>query len=110
MGSMVVLAGAVGAAVRFSITSRAPIHTRGIPLGTLAVNLGGSFLLGVVAAGGQPHALATTLATGFLGGFTTFSTWMIETLGGETRQAVANLVVMSVGGVVAAAVGWSIAS
>jgi fluoride exporter len=45
--------------------------------GTLAVNLSGAFIAGVVAGAG-PSDLATIAAVGFLGAFTTFSTWMVE--------------------------------
>jgi CrcB protein len=51
---------------------------RDFPYGTLAVNLSGSLALGLVvgaAAGGDAYRLA---ATGFLGAYTTFSTWMFE--------------------------------
>lgn len=48
------------------------------PLGILVVNLSGAFALGVLhGAGLGGHALLI-LGTGLLGGFTTFSTWMLE--------------------------------
>jgi CrcB protein len=52
---------------------------RGFPFGTLAVNLSGSLLLGVLvgaALSGDAYRLA---GTGLLGAYTTFSTWMLET-------------------------------
>jgi CrcB protein len=48
------------------------------PWGTLAVNLSGAFALGLIAGaglGGDAYILA---ATGFLGAFTTFSTWVVD--------------------------------
>jgi CrcB protein len=51
---------------------------RDFPYGTLAVNLSGSLALGLLAGaalGGDAYRLA---ATGFLGAYTTFSTWMFE--------------------------------
>jgi len=48
------------------------------PWGTLAVNVSGAFALGVLsgsAVSGAAHVLA---ATGFLGAFTTFSTWVVD--------------------------------
>jgi len=55
------------------------------PFGTLAVNLGGSFLIGFVMALGLSSDLLSptarlTLTTGVLGGFTTYSTFNYETL------------------------------
>ena len=81
----------------------------GFPWGTLAVNLSGAFVLGLVA-GAALHGHALTLvATGALGSYTTFSTWMLESqrLGedGETRALTANLAVSLAAGLVAAALG-----
>ncbi|GAB3158503.1 fluoride efflux transporter CrcB [Myceligenerans halotolerans] len=81
--------GAVGAAARFvldgAIRSR---HHGAFPWGTFVVNVLGSLVIGVVAGfvlfGGadadavEPWRLA--LATGLCGGFTTFSTAMVETV------------------------------
>lgn len=56
------------------------------PWATLVVNLAGSFLFGVVAAlafpaqGSSRETLRLLLLTGFLGGFTTFSSFSYETL------------------------------
>jgi CrcB protein len=52
---------------------------RAFPWGTLAVNLSGAFVLGLLtgaAFGGDGMRL---VGTGFLGAFTTFSTWALET-------------------------------
>lgn len=54
-----------------------------IPLGTLAANLCGGFLMGVVmeflrSHPAAPPELRLAIATGFLGGFTTFSTFSAE--------------------------------
>lgn len=55
------------------------------PVGTLMVNLSGSFLLGLLAGagitrlGGDPR-LRLLLAVGFLGSYTTFSTYTLESL------------------------------
>jgi len=90
------LLGGVGAIWRFvlygAVSARAG---RSFPWGTLAVNLSGALVLGILA-GAAVHGDALRLAgTGLLGGFTTFSTWMFEShrLGedGELRAGVANL-------------------
>jgi CrcB protein len=57
----------------------------GFPFGTLFVNVSGSFLIGVVVELAQTRALGVTpflrvaLATGFVGGYTTFSAYAYET-------------------------------
>ncbi len=56
---------------------------RSFPWATLAINLLGSFLLGVLAKlaadGGWPDKTTLPLGVGFLGAFTTFSTFSVET-------------------------------
>jgi CrcB protein len=73
---------------------------RSLPYGTLAVNIGGSFLLGFLMAFGMrstllPGGLRVGLTVGFMGGFTTFSTFSYETLKlveeGSLLQAGANV-------------------
>lgn len=79
------------------------------PLGTLAVNVTGAFLLGLLVGqslGGRPLLLAGTAT---LGSYTTFSTWMFEShrLGedGELRLAALNILVSLAAGLGAATVG-----
>ena len=80
------------------------------PWGTLAVNLSGALALGVLAGaglGGDAYALA---ATGFLGAFTTFSTWVVDArlLGG--RAGFANVGVSLVLGLLAVWAGRELGS
>lgn len=87
----------------------------GFPYGTLAVNLTGCFLIGIVAelaqtrAFGSGSAARVFLVAGILGGFTTFSTFAYDavTLAGEALSIPAILYVLAsvVGGIVAAFVG-----
>jgi len=90
------LLGGVGAIGRFVLDGAVSARAgRSFPWGTLAVNLSGALVLGILA-GAAVHGDALRLAgTGLLGGFTTFSTWMFEShrLGedGELRAGVANL-------------------
>jgi CrcB protein len=81
---------------RFSGSGPVP----GLPWGTVAVNVTGSFLLGFVgglALTGDrvPAAWRPALTTGFLGSFTTFSTFSVETIRlleqGEWATALANV-------------------
>src|SRR3954463_6864561 len=89
----------------------------GFPWGTLAVNLTGTFLLGAIAFAGLqaralPPALTLALTTGVMGGFTTFSTFGLETLSllerGAIGLAAAYAIGSVAGGVAACAAGaWA---
>jgi CrcB protein len=79
------LAGALGAVARFwvdgELTTRAGRIDR-VPRGTLIINLTGSFALGLLTGGvaaGAASAVVTIAGTGFLGGYTTFSTASLDT-------------------------------
>ena len=104
------LLGGIGAIARFlldgAVSARVP---GGFPWGTLAVNLTGAFVLGLLV-GAVLEADAFRLAgTGFLGSYTTFSTWMLEShrLGedGRLRTGVVNFLVSLLLGVGAAWLG-----
>jgi CrcB protein len=80
----VAVGGALGAVLRLGVTlGMARVAGPGFPLGVLAVNVLGSFLIGVLAVlsfqRGFDH-LNPLLITGVLGGFTTFSTFSLEAL------------------------------
>ena len=112
---LVALGAAIGAPSRWlvdrSVRSRWPSD---FPWGTLTVNLGGSFVLGVVlGAAGHVAAgadVALLLGTGFCGAFTTFSTFAFETLRlieeHERRYAVVNVAVSLLLGCLLASAGW----
>lgn len=105
------LAGSAGAVGRYLVSGWLQRgSTAGFPVGTLTVNVLGAFGLGLVVGAGTVDSMATIVLAGFLGGFTTFSTWMVETvrLGLPGRQAVVNIVASVVGGVAAAAVGYTL--
>lgn len=75
----VAVLGGLGAVARFVIDS--VISGRlggGFPWGTLAVNLSGSFALGLLVGASISGAALLLLGTGLLGAYTTFSTWMLE--------------------------------
>jgi fluoride exporter len=83
---LICLGGAIGTGARYAIALWAPrAFGAALPTGTLIVNLGGSFLLGVI----MELSIATQmigpdarliLGTGIMGGFTTYSTFNYETL------------------------------
>ncbi len=79
----VALGGAVGASARYGVNVIALRVFPGLPIGTLFVNIAGSFVMGLLAAilvdrGGQGYA--PFLLTGVLGGFTTFSAFSLDAL------------------------------
>lgn len=82
---LVALAGALGALSRFGL-ERAVSARRWarFPLGTLMVNLSGSFALGILVGLATAHGLdpevRRILGPGFLGAYTTFSTYAFESL------------------------------
>jgi len=86
---MVALGAALGGMARYAIGSLVMQRFLGrFPLGTLAVNVSGCFLIGVLMTWfterGEPHpTLRLLLVTGFLGGYTTFSAF-----GWESFQAI----------------------
>lgn len=81
---LVALGGAVGASMRYSVTQLVGRWAgHGFPLGTMMVNIIGSFCMGALvswlagkAEGGQ--SLHLVFATGLLGGFTTFSAFSLD--------------------------------
>jgi CrcB protein len=108
----VALCGALGAFARFrvdgAVSARVPSD---FPLGTLVVNLSGAFALGVLIGAAVPERAAMLAGTGFMGGYTTFSTWMVESErlgeGGNVGSLLANLWLSMLLGLGVAALGWS---
>lgn len=97
------VAGGIGALTRFAMDASVSRRAIGrFPFGTLAVNLWGAFVLGVVAGASLAGNAKTLIETGLLGAFTTFSTWMLESQraaeDGEGRVGVANIVISLVAG------------
>jgi CrcB protein len=105
--------GALGAVTRFRVDSAVSARLPGdFPLGTLVVNLTGSFGLGILVGAAVSHDVAFLLGTGFAGGYTTFSTWMVESerLGeaGSVELLLRNLWLSMLLGLAAAAAGFSL--
>ncbi|MBK5266858.1 MAG: CrcB family protein [Acidimicrobiia bacterium] len=112
----VALGGAVGSAGRYAIGSWMK-DLPGIHWGTFFVNITGAFILGLVASLASNHpewdiAARTGLTVGVLGGFTTFSTWTVESVElvsrGEMALGLTNLFGSLLAGVAAAAAGLAL--
>lgn len=88
------LLGGVGAVARFlldgAVAGRAG---RTFPYGTLAVNLLGSFVLGLFAGLALAPRTSRVITAGLIGAFTTFSTWVFEShrLGEDQRGRLATI-------------------
>ncbi|MCC5970807.1 MAG: CrcB family protein [Pararhodobacter sp.] len=79
--SLVALGGAAGSMLRYlSVIGAARLSGSGLPVGTMAVNVVGSFAIGILAIGLMGNCVWTylLLVSGFLGGFTTFSAFSLE--------------------------------
>ena len=80
----VALAGGVGAVARFMLDGLVRSRLASFPVGTVLVNVTGSFVLGLVTgltlAHVVPEELRLVVGTGFCGGYTTFSTASFETV------------------------------
>ncbi len=92
------LLGGVGAIARFALDGAlAEQVSSRFPYGTLAVNLLGAFALGVVVGVVLSQNAYRLVATGFIGSFTTFSTWVLESHrlseDGELRVGLLNFTV-----------------
>lgn len=106
----VALLGGCGALARFGLTLLVAdrLHPH-LPLGTLAVNVSGAFLLGLLAGTALDGDARLLLGLGALGSYTTFSTLMVETQrvgeAGRRKPAATNLVLSVALGLAAVALG-----
>lgn len=109
---LVMVGGALGTLARYGLGRAVGIHA--LPWLTVGINITGSFLLGFLIAVGDwfSDELRTGLAIGVLGGFTTFSTFsadvFLEMRAGDLDDALALLAASVAGGVVAAALGYTL--
>lgn len=107
----VLVAGAIGAVLRYALSRAVPVRPGHLPGGILIVNVVGSGVAGALIGLAERAAidgdLRLILVTGFCGGLTTFSTWSVETIelldGGRWRAATLNIVVTMALGLLAAA-------
>jgi fluoride exporter len=106
------VAGTLGVLARYGI-SRLTLHTDLLVWSVVGINVLGSFLLGLLVAGSWfDRDAREALGVGFLGGFTTFSTFSVQIVlevdAGEPGRAAWYLVLSVVGGVAAAVAGYAL--
>jgi CrcB protein len=115
----VAVAGALGAACRYIVDGVVQDRVEGaFPWGTWFINVSGSLALGFLAGLGLYHGLSSTprafIGTGFLGGYTTFSTLMFESVrlfeDGSRYESLLNILGSLAAGLAAAAVGLALAA
>jgi CrcB protein len=118
---LVALGGALGSVARFKLSGWVlqQTTTMRLPTGTLAVNLIGCLVAGLLAGIAAKQDIISAQArvflfTGLLGGFTTFSAFGLETLlllkRGEAALAATNVVVSVVAGLFIAWLGYELAT
>ena len=113
---LVALAGAAGALARYGVGTA--VGPREFPWSTLGINLAGSFVLGFLLRTGDlrgwSELVTVALGVGFLGAFTTFPTFSVETQtmlrDGRGAAAAAYVGASLVGGVALAALGYAFAN
>jgi CrcB protein len=112
----VAVGGAVGAVLRWMLDVLYPEHTGAFPWTTFAINVTGSFVLGLlpaISAVRRRQLLTVALGPGLLGGFTTLSTYAVEgralLAAGKVGLAAAYLLGTLVAGLAAVALAdhWS---
>jgi fluoride exporter len=109
---MVAVGGVLGVLARYGL-SRLTLHHESLVWTTVAINVAGSFLLGLLAAGSWfSRDLREGLGVGLLGGFTTFSTFSVQVVleadAGRPGRALAYIALSVVGGIAAAAAGHAL--
>jgi fluoride exporter len=112
---LVAVMGGLGSVARYLVSTGADRYGKGFPLGTLIVNAAGCLIAGVFAAVlttrlGNREEWRVAILVGFLGGFTTFSAFGVETLrlwnAGRASAAALNVLLNVSLGLIAVWLGW----
>jgi len=112
----VALGGVLGAVSRYAISLALPTETGHFPWGTFLINISGSAVLGfililVIEQFPRGRLARPVIGTGFLGAYTTFSTFMVETVelirDGRPEVAIAYLVASVFAGLLAVWIGMT---
>ncbi len=107
--------GAIGTLARYSLSGLTRNYLDGtFPYGTLAVNLTGSLVIGLIWGLWETSSISINMRTfvfiGILGGFTTFSTYALETINlfryGEEKMAVINILANNILGLLLVFLGF----
>ena len=118
---LIALGGALGTLARFGVGLWAAPISQSLPWGTILINIAGSFVIGFVGtltlSNGRfpvPEAVRLFLMVGFCGGFTTFSSFSLQTLdllrSGAPGRAMLNVVLSVALCLVAVAAGHRLAA
>lgn len=114
---MIALGGAIGSVLRYWCSSAAyRLMGTAFPWGTTAVNLIGSFVIGVLWAAFEKAATGTVARSfvfiGILGGFTTFSSFTLENFNllrdGQVRTVLVNVLISNIVGIALVFVGYAL--
>lgn len=105
----VALLGGLGSVLRLLVdeTVRARVPADGFPTGILVVNLSGAAVLGLLSGLALDHDASLLLGTALVGAYTTFSTWMLDTVNAAGAR-MASFAVLNV--VMALCLGFAAAS
>lgn len=117
----VAFGGALGTLARYGIGFAAAPLSQALPWGTILINILGSFIIGffgtLTLAHGRfpvPESLRLFVMVGFCGGFTTFSSFSLQTLdllrSGSVSRAAANIMLSVVLCLGAVAIGHAVAA
>ncbi len=117
--AMVGLGGAMGAISRYLVYEAVIIWAKnaGFPLGTITVNISGCFIIGLLGGLAETKdifspEMRALIFIGFLGGFTTFSTFGFESFnfirGGQPGMAIINMALQMTAGLAAVWAGLSL--
>lgn len=103
---LVLVGGAVGALLRWA--AEQAIRRADLPWATIAANVAGSFMLGLLTALPVPPALGTLLATGLCGALTTWSTLAYQSVTLPPLKALLNVGITLAAGLAAVWLGGSV--
>ncbi|SDM74300.1 camphor resistance protein CrcB [Psychrobacillus sp. OK028] len=105
------IAGAIGAIARYLVSVFILVDSE-FPFTTLLVNLVGCYALAFITSRTLPFSnkLKSAIGTGFLGSFTTFSAFSVETItmieNGQIGFAILYIILSIVGGIIMSNIGW----
>ena len=102
----VALGAAVGAPLRYAASH---VLDRGVPWGTILVNVSGSFVLGLVAGSGLSPGSRAFLGIGFCGALTTYSAFAVQTHDRGPRLGLVNVLLTVPLALAACALGFALA-